>query len=106
VRTLPVVLGPRAALGTCAALLAACLALSAHAALAGQGLAWVWATRPALEAYARVAALAAVAWNMANPAAAAAAVWRSGFSKEQVSVAINQSMPSIALGTLLLALLI
>lgn len=106
VLTLPVVLGPRAALGIGFGLLAACLALAAHAAAYGSGLAWAWATAPALEPAARAAALAAVAWVLSTPCAAAVAVQRSGFGKAEVCHAIDVSMKSVGLGTLLLALLV
>lgn len=105
VQTLPVVLGPRAALAVGLALLGACLALAAHAALLGSGLAWAWAARPALEPYARAAALAAVAWTLSKPCAAAIRVLRSGFGKEETSEAISVAMSSVGLGTLLLAVL-
>ena len=73
VQTLPVVLGPRAALAVGLAPLAACAALGAHAALRGAGLAWsAWPAHAAwLEPALRCAALAAVAWNLAQPTAAA-----------------------------------
>ncbi len=106
VLTLPVVLGPRAALGIGFGLLAACMALAAHAAVYGGGLAWAWAAAPALEPAARTAALAAVAWVLSTPCAAAVAVQRSGFGKAEVSRAIDVSMKSVGLGTLLLALLV
>lgn len=106
VRTLPVVLGPRASLGICAALLAACLALSAHAALAGRGLAWAWAARPAWEPALRAAGLAASLAALAPSVAAGAAVLRSGFGREEMSRAITVAMRSAGLGTLLLAMLV
>lgn len=106
VPTLPVVLGPRAALGIGFGLLAACLALAAHAAVYGSGLAWAWAAAPALEPVARAAAVAAVAWVLSTPCGAALAVQRSGFARQEVSRAIDVSMKSVGLGTLLLALLV
>ena len=106
VRTLPVVLGPRAAVGACFALLAASLALTAHAALHGSGLAWAWAARPGLEAPLRAAALALASWNLLQPATAALRVLRAGFAREAVAAAVSHSMASISLGTLLLALLV
>jgi 4-hydroxybenzoate polyprenyltransferase len=105
VQTLPVVLGPRVALAVCCALLAACGALAAHAALCGGGLAAAWVARPALEPLLRGAALAAVAANLARPVAATLAVLRSGFGREEVSHAIGVGMSSAGLGTLLLAIL-
>ncbi|PRW20525.1 pyruvate carboxylase isoform A [Chlorella sorokiniana] len=77
VLTLPVVLGPRAALGIGFGLLAACMALAAHAAVYGSGLAWAWAAAPTLEPAARSAALAAVAWVLSTPCGAALAVQRT-----------------------------
>lgn len=106
VPTLPVVLGPRAALGIGFGLLAACMALAAHAAVFGSGLAWSWAAAPALEPLARTAALGAVAWTLSTPCAAALAVQRSGFGRQEVSHAIDVSMASVGLGTLLLSLLV
>lgn len=105
VRTLPVVLGPRAALGVCLSLLISCFALAAHAVLAGGGLAWAWAGHPGLEAPLRATALAAVAAVLAAPVSAALAVLRSDFSRDRVSAAISVSMKSVGLGTLLLAIL-
>jgi 4-hydroxybenzoate polyprenyltransferase len=106
VRTLPVVLGPHAALGTCAGLLAACAVLAAHSALLGTGLSWAWAANASLEAPLRAAMLAAVAGVMYGPAAAALRVLRSSFDRGEVASAVSKSMGSIAAGTLLLALLV
>lgn len=100
------VLGPRATVGACFALLAASLALTAHAALHGSGLAWAWAARPGLEAPLRAAALALASWNLLQPATAALRVLRAGFAREAVAAAVSHSMASISLGTLLLALLV
>ena len=71
---MPVVLGPRAALGIHCALLAASMALAARAAVFGPGLAWSWAAAPALEPACRAVALAAAAWTLYAPCAAALAV--------------------------------
>lgn len=84
VQTLPVVLGPRGALACCLALLAACSALAAHAALRGGGLAWAWAGRPALEAPLRCAALGGVAWVLARNVASTLRVLRSRFGRDEV----------------------
>lgn len=105
-QTLPVVWGPRGALAFAAALLGACAALALYGALAGSGLAWAWAARPALEPALRAAAAAAVCWVLAPPAQAAVAVLRSGFAPEPISRAISVSMKSVGLGTLLLAILV
>lgn len=106
VPTLPVVLGARASLAICAALLGACAALGVHAALAGRGLAWAWGAHPAWEPGMRTAALAAVAWAHAPSAAAIAAILRSGFGRPQLSHAITLGLRSAGLGTLLLAALL
>lgn len=106
VQTLPVVLGPRGALAFCLALLAACSALAAHAALQGSGLAWAWAGRPAVEAPLRCAALSGVAWVLARNVASTLGVLRSRFGRDEVSRAISVAMSSVGLGTLLLALLV
>lgn len=100
------VLGPRASLAICAALLAACLALSAHAALAGRGLTWAWATRPAWEPALRAAGLAVSSATLAPSVAAGAAVLRSGFGREEVSHAITVAVRTAGLGTLVLAMLV
>jgi hypothetical protein len=100
-----VVAGPRAALGVCLALLGSCFALAAHAALAGGGLAWAWAAHPGLEAPLRAAALAVMAAVLSAPLRAALAVLRSDYARDRVSAAIAVSMKSVALGTLLLAIL-
>lgn len=107
--TVPVLLGPAAALRIGCVLVGGCWALSVWAALGRAelplGLAWlcsfgVPAGGQRLARWAAATALSAVAARMAAPLAT---MWREGLSEESTAKAVERLAEGVGAGTLLLA---